>query len=108
MTTSLKSNPTMTSKRKIPSRQLPRVWCDFNSGGWSGEDEDHCYYAFDEKILREMKPRSGMRVFIYEPSRDGLVMGCEARLEVYQHPVSEQSRWRLRPVPDTAYLGHLE
>jgi hypothetical protein len=98
----------MTRKRKLPVRSLPRVLCDFNSVGWSGEDDDECYYSFDEKALTHHRLRQGMRVFIYESSRDNLVMGCEAELEQYRHPLSDQVRWRLRPVPNTGYLGELD
>src|ERR1051326_1622787 len=88
------------NKRKVPTRSLPRILCDFNSVGWSGEDDDECYYSFDEKALARHRPRDGMRVFIYERSRDELVMGCEATLEQYRHPLTDDVRWRLRPVPD--------
>jgi hypothetical protein len=98
----------MGNKRKSRTRSLPRIPCDFNSVGWSGDDDDECYYSFDEKALARHRPRQGMRVFIYEPSRDDLVMGCEADLERYQHPITDEQRWRLRPVPNTGYLGELK
>lgn len=98
----------MGNKRKSPTRSLPRILCDFNSVGWSGEEGDECYYSFDDKALALHRPRAGMRVFIYEPSRDNLVMGCEAELERFQHPISDKPRWRLRPVSDTGYLGELK
>jgi hypothetical protein len=98
----------MGNKRKSPLRSLPRILCDFNSVGWSGDDDDDCYYGFDEKSLVGHRPHAGMRVFIYERSRDDLVMGCEAELEKYQHPLSNDVRWRLRPVPNTGYLGELD
>lgn len=87
---------------------LPRVRCDFNSAGWSGDDDDPCYYSFDEKALARIRPRDGQRVFIFEDSREGLVMGCEAALEAYQHPLTTERRWRLRPVENTGYLGELK
>ena len=95
-------------KRRTPIRSLPRVPCDFNSVGWSGEEDDECYYSFDEGALDGHRLRNGMRVFIYENSRDNLVMGCEAALEQYLHPVTEQLQWRMRAVPNTAYLGQLD
>jgi hypothetical protein len=98
---------TKAPKRRSPLRSLPRILCDFNSAGWSGEVEDECYYSFDGKMLSRHRPRSGMRVFIYESSRDDLVMGCEARLEEYRHPVTDQVCWRLRPIANTGYLGQL-
>lgn len=94
----------MGSKGKS-SRFLPRVRCDFNSAGWSGEDDDESYYSFDEQALARAHPRAGMRVFIYEDSPRGLVMGCEAELQEYRHPITGDLRWRLRPVPNTGYLG---
>jgi hypothetical protein len=98
----------MGSRRKAPRRSMPRIQCDFNSVGWSGDEGDECYYSFDEKALARHRPRAGMRVFIYEASRDDLVMGCEAELEQYQHPITDALRWRLRPVPNTGYLGTLD
>ena len=98
----------MRNKRKPPSPSLPRIACDFNSVGWSGDDDDECYYSFDERALVVHRPRPGMRVFIYEQSRGRLVMGCEAKLEKYQRPLSDEVRWRLRPVPNTGYLGRLD
>ncbi len=98
----------MPAKRKLPARSLPRILCDFNSVGWSGEDGDDCFYSFDEKALARHRPRAGMRIFIYEPSRENLVMGCEAEVEQYCHPITDEKRWRLRAVPDTGYLGELD
>ena len=97
----------MGNNRKSLARALPRIACDFNSAGWSGED-DGCYYSFDDKALARHRPRAGMRIFIYENSRDNLVMGCEAELEKYRHPVTDETCWRLRPVPNTGYLGELK
>ena len=98
----------MGNKRQSRARTLPRVLCDFNSAGWSGEDNDDCYYSFDEKALSRHRPHAGKRVFIYENSRDELVMGCEAQLKEYQHPITNETSWRLRPVPNTGYLGELK
>jgi hypothetical protein len=94
--------------RRLAAPSLPRISCDFNSVGWSGDDDDECYYSFDEKGLAQHHPKAGMRIFIYETSRDDLVMGCEARLEEYRDPISDQSRWRLRAIPNTGYLGGLK
>jgi hypothetical protein len=92
-------------KSNTTSVSLPRVRCDFNSAGWSGEDDDPCYYNFDEAALARAHPRAGMRVFIFEDSRDELIMGCEAVVESYEHLVTGEPRWRLRPVENTGYLG---
>ena len=95
------------AKKVSPVRSLPRIPCDFNSVGWSNDDDDECYYSFDQKMIARHRPKAGMRVFIYETSRDDLVMGCEAALEQYRHPVTEQLCWRLRPIANTGYLGRL-
>ena len=97
----------MAKKSKASRTSLPRLWCDFNSVGWSGEDDDECYYSFDEQALNACRPREGMRVFIYEKGRNELIMGCEATLEKYTHPITREPRWRLRPVHGTGYLGEL-
>jgi hypothetical protein len=95
----------MAKKPKVTCKSLPRVWCDFNSVGWSGEEDDECYYSFDEKALSACRPREGMRVFIYEQGCGELIMGCEATLERYAHPFIEEPQWRIRPVHGTGYLG---
>ena len=94
-------------QKKASFKSLPRIRCDFNSAGWSGEDDDPCYYSFDEPALARTRPRAGKRIFIFEDSRDGLVMGCEAELESYPHPLTGEPRWRLRPVENSGYFGEL-
>lgn len=93
--------PTSKSSRK----SLPHIWCDFNSAGWIGDDDDECYYNFDHKALAACKPIAGKRVFIFEKGRNEMIMGCEATLETYKHIVTGEDRWRLRPVHETGYLG---
>jgi hypothetical protein len=95
------------ARKKKPITSLPRVRCDFNSAGWSGDDDDPCYYSFDERALARARPRAGMRVFIFEDSRDDLIMGCEAEVDSYPHPLTNERRWRLRPVENTGYLGEM-
>lgn len=90
---------------KRSKNSLPKIWCDFNSAGWSGEDDDECYYNFDQSALAASKPRDGLRVFIFEKGSEGLIMGCEALVESYPHPVTGEKKWRLRPVHETGYLG---
>ncbi len=64
------------------STDLPKVWCDFNACGWSGEPGDDCFYSFDRAGLAALSPRPGLRVFAYDYSGDGEeVFGCEATLE---------------------------
>jgi hypothetical protein len=98
----------MENKRKSPIRTLVCIPCDFNSVGWSGEEDDECYYSFDQKALARHRLRAGLRVFIYEKSRENLVMGCEAELDQYRHPITDELCWRMRPIPDTGYLGELD
>ena len=61
---------------------LPRVWCDFNECGISGEPGDYCFYSFDRAGLESLPPLPGLRVFAYENLGDGEEMfGCDAILE---------------------------
>jgi hypothetical protein len=105
---SYRDNETNQGSSLRRRQSLPRVLCDFNSSAWSGEDDDECYYSFDLAALQKHRPRAGMRVFIYERSRDDLVVGCEAVLEEYRHPVTQDVRWRLRPLANTGYFGELK
>lgn len=95
----------MPRKPKQPHDSLPRIRCDFNSVGWSGEEDDECYYSFDDKALTSARARDGMRVFIFEDGEGGLIMGCQAEVESYSHPVTGQNKWRLRPIHETGFLG---
>jgi hypothetical protein len=71
---------------------LPRLWCDFNACGWSGEPGDDCFYAFDTVGLEDFAPQAGLRVFAYDYTGNGSeVFGCEAILERFGEG------WRLRP-----------
>jgi hypothetical protein len=82
-------------------RQLPRVWCDFNAIGWSGEPDDSCIYTFDLTILDYMLTADGLAVFafMYDDAANQTITGCEAVLERYH------DGWRLRPDPLTWYSG---
>ena len=53
-----------------------------------------------------LDPRPDANPFA-DGSRGDLVIGCEARLEEYRHPVTDQVCWRLRPISNTGYLGRL-
>jgi hypothetical protein len=78
---------------------LPKIWCDFNACGWSGEPGDGCYYVFDERALLELGPIESMRLFVFDDDGDGDVIGCEGRLERWN------DRWRVRPDEDTWFKG---
>jgi len=82
-------------KSTLPDVSLPRVWCDFNACGLSGEPGDNCYYALHREQLAVLHPSAGMRLFIWDWSDAALVVGCEAVLERYRN------FWRARPVEDT-------
>jgi hypothetical protein len=85
----------------VPDMSLPRLRCDFNACGWSGDAADDCYYAFDKQALATLDPSEGTRVFIYDDDGDGTVIGCEGLLERYQRD------WRIRPVKGTWFEGRL-
>lgn len=87
----------MTSS--LPSRLLPKLWCDLNACGWTGEAGDDCYYLFDRERLAVLQPTAGMRVFVWDWSDDKLVIGCEAAFESFK------DSWRARPIKDTWYEG---
>ena len=85
-----------------PDFSLPRVWCDFNACGWSGEPDDDCYYVFDKQEVAALQPAEGMKVFIYDDNGDGTIIGCEARLEIFR------DSWRMRPDKSTWFEGRLD
>jgi hypothetical protein len=88
-------------KSTPPDASLPRVLCDFNALGWSGEQDDHCYYAFDQQALAAVAPREGLRLFVFMEEGDDEVLGCEAVLERFG------TSWRVRPDESTWFRGHL-
>jgi hypothetical protein len=83
----------------LPSRSVPRLYCDLNACGLSGEAGDNCYYALHRDQLAALRPRAGMRVCVWDWSDERLVVGCEALLEPYD------DRWRARPIDDTWFEG---
>jgi hypothetical protein len=83
----------------LPSRSLPKLWCDFNACGWSGEAGDNCYYSLHREQIAKLQPTTGMRVFVWDWSDEKLVIGCEALLEPYN------DSWRVRPVDGTWFEG---
>jgi hypothetical protein len=86
-------------KSSPPPISIPRLECDFNAQGLSGESGDDCYYGLDRQRLATLHPVVGMRVFVWDWSDSELVIGCEASLEPFH------DFWRARPVPDTWYEG---
>ncbi|HUA67914.1 MAG TPA: hypothetical protein VMA13_05140, partial [Candidatus Saccharimonadales bacterium] len=70
-------------KSELPSRSLPRLWCDLNACGLSGEPDDNCYYALHKEQLPALQPKEGMRVFIWDWSDSELIIGRKASLELF-------------------------
>ena len=61
---------------------LPRVWCDFNACGWSGEPGTIASMSSITQVLEALSPHPGLPVFAYDYSGDGEeAFGCEAILE---------------------------
>jgi hypothetical protein len=89
-------------KSEPPDAALPRLWCDFNACGWSGEPDDRCYYAFDQQALTALGPREGLRLFAFmDDDGDGEIVGCQAVLERFG------MSWRIRPDAGTWFSGRL-
>jgi hypothetical protein len=85
-----------------PDQLLPRVWCDFNACGWSGEVGDDCYYAFDREAIVTNSVIVGDKLFIWDDDGDGNVIGCEALAESFD------GQLRFRRVANTWYRGPLD
>src|SRR5882724_8162331 len=82
-------------KSELPPRSLPKLNCDLNACGLSGEPDDDCYYGLDWKHLATLQPVVGMRLFVWDWSNSELIIGCEALLERFD------DRWRARPIAET-------
>ncbi len=95
----------MAIEGQRPSEDIPRLSCDFNATGWSGEPDDDCCYGLDRERLGHLKPIEGMRVVIYEEDLgeqgEPQVFGCIATLEFHKGKAS--SGWRARPIPGAFY-----
>jgi hypothetical protein len=68
-------------KLELSSRSIPKLYCDLNACGWSGEPDDNCYYALHREQLAALKLVASMRVFIWDWSDSELIVGREASLE---------------------------
>ena len=82
-----------------PDFALPRVWCDFNACGWTGEPGDDCYYVLDVEAIAARGLTSGTRVFIWDDDGNGEIIGCVGKLEVFR------DGWRVRPAVGTWFQG---
>lgn len=80
---------------------LSAVWTDFNAKGWSGENDDPCYYVINLQRLHVDEITEGRRFFAYmeENQSSAEIVGCEALLEKYR------DGWRARPVENTWFNG---
>ena len=86
------------SAAELPDPLPPRLSCDFNTRGWSGEPDDDCYYVLDREVLDALPARVGLEVFIWDESDETEILGCVAKLEQFD------GRWRARPVSGI-YVG---
>jgi len=78
---------------QLPAPLPPRIWCDFNACGWSGDADDDCYYVLDPDDLAAAGASEGRSVLLFDWEDDGesLVLARVAELE------SHGGRWRARP-----------
>ena len=81
-------------REELPSPLPPRVWCDFNACGWSGAEDDDCYYQLDAADIDAIQRNEGTTVLLYdwEDDEETEVLVRVGRLEFWQH------RLRARPV----------
>ncbi|MDB5388350.1 MAG: hypothetical protein JWM11_3996 [Planctomycetaceae bacterium] len=85
-----------------PARNLPRIWCDFNACGWSGQPDDNCYYVVDLTAVSAHSLADGARLVLWDDEGEGQVICCEGQLELFNE------KWRVRPVADTWFRGNLD
>lgn len=78
-------------RHQLPETLPPRVGCDFNACGWSGEEDDDCFYVLDREDLRALPASDGLRVLLFEWEDPGCVLACLATLETWG------GGWRARP-----------
>jgi hypothetical protein len=93
--------PRATQSRDQTS-PVPKIWCDFNACGLSGEADDFCFYSFDRHIFYELPPETGLRVFIWDYSDEEEIIAFEATLEPFPDHVTG---WRARPDEEKFYRG---
>lgn len=80
-------------RAQLPTPLPPRVWCDFNACGWSGDPDDDCYYVLNSDDLRAACASDGLSVLLFDWDDDTetQVLARLAQLESYR------GRWRARP-----------
>lgn len=77
----------------LPTPLPPRVWCDFNARGWSGEPDDDCFYVLAPTDLDTIDAIEGLSILLYDWDDDAetQVIACVAQLDRYR------DRWRAKP-----------
>lgn len=86
----------------FPSKDIAKIWCDFNARGLSQEADDNCFYSFDRDSFKALPPANGMQIFIWDYSDEDEIIGYVAVLEQY---VNCRSGWRARPIESTWFRG---
>src|SRR5262245_35824077 len=91
-----------------PDPAVPIIGCDFNACGWSGQDDDNCYYVLDLAAIARLPQPDGARVFVFDwkDLEEPEVVGCEATLEwVDWTELGCPRGWRAWPDEATWYSG---
>jgi hypothetical protein len=85
------------------SERMPKISCDFNACGLSGEPDDKAFYRLNQEQLTEIGPVEGMRVYAYMDDDPDEVTFCEATLS------KSRLGWRAIPIEGTwKWLSHGE
>jgi hypothetical protein len=98
------SPPQLRVTQSRAASPVPKIWCDFNACGLSGEEDDFCFYSFDRYVFYELPPVTGLRLFIWDYSDDEEIIAFEAVLEPFPDHVTG---WRARPDENKFYRGPL-
>ncbi len=85
-------------------RFLPRIYCDFHARGWSGAEDDDCFYVLHREQLAALPPREGLRVLLWMDSDEQNILAIEGLLEHHELN-STYAGWRARSVHGTEYEG---
>lgn len=80
----------------IPAH-LPWIWGDYNTVGLSDEPGDRCIYSLDRTRMAELRPRRGLRLFVWEHDDAATFIGQVCSLEYVPH---WRGAWRACPLHD--------